>query len=73
MEKEKKKRHKTHRFIVAKKNILKGTKISLKDLAFKRSLKKIKKIEPKDYTKILGKTAKKNIKVDQILSKKNFI
>ena len=70
---EKKKRFKTHRYIVAKKNIFKGTKISIKDLAFKRSLKKIKKMEPKDYRKILGKITKGNIKVDQILSKKNFI
>ena len=37
---EKKKRYRTHRYIVAKNKIFKGIKISIKDIAFKRSIKK---------------------------------
>ena len=70
---EQKKRYKTHRYLVAKSNIFKGEKISLKDIAFKRSLKKIKKIEPKEYKSIVGKVSKKNIKADEILNKNFFI
>ena len=58
---------------MAKSNIFKGEKISLKDIAFKRSLKKIKKIEPKEYKSIVGKVSKKNIKADEILNKNFFI
>lgn len=70
---EQKKRYKTHRYIVARNNIFKGKKISLKDIAFKRSLKKIKKIKPKEYKLIIGKVSKKNIKADEILNKNFFI
>ncbi len=70
---EKKKRYKTHRYIVAKNKIPKGLKISLRDIAFKRSLKKIKKIQPKDYKKIIGKISKTDIKPDEILNKNFFI
>lgn len=69
---EQKKRYKSHRHIVAKNKILKGTKIFIKDLAFKRSLKKVKKMKPKDTNKIIGKIAKKDIKPDAILKKSLF-
>ena len=69
---EKKKRYRTHRYIVAKNKIFKGMKISIKDIAFKRSIKKIKKIEPKDYKKVIGKTSKVDIDTDIILNKKHF-
>ena len=57
---------------MAKNKILKGTKIFIKDLAFKRSLKKVKKMKPKDTNKIIGKIAKKDIKPDAILKKSLF-
>ena len=69
---EKKKRYRTHRYIVAKNKIFKGIKISIKDIAFKRSIKKIKKIEPKDYKKVIGKISKVDIDTDIILNKKHF-
>ncbi len=69
---EKKKRYRTHRYIVAKNKIFKGIKISIKDIAFKRSIKKIKKIEPKNYKKIIGKISKVDIDTDIILNKKHF-
>ena len=69
---EQKKRYKTHRYIVAKHSISKGKKIFLKDIVFKRSLKKTQKIKPKNYKKIIGKVLKKNIKTDEILNKKLF-
>ena len=69
---EKKKRYKTHRYIVAKNKIFKGKKILLKDIAFKRSIKKIKKIKPNEYKKVVGKIAKFDIKIDKILNK-NFL
>ena len=69
---EKKKRYRTHRYIVAKNKIFKGMKISIKDIAFKRSIKKIKKIEPKDYKKVIGKISKVDIDTDIILNKKHF-
>jgi len=69
---EKKKRYKTHRYIVAKNKISKGLKISLRDIAFKRSVKKIKKIQPKDYKQIIGKISKVDINPDDILSKSFF-
>ena len=57
---------------MARNNIFKGKKISLKDIAFKRSLKKIKKMKPKEYKLIIGKVSKKNIKADEILNKNFF-
>ena len=69
---EQKKRYKTHRYIVAKSNISKGKKIYLKDIAFKRSLKKTQKMKPKNYKMIIGKVLKKNIKAEEILNKKLF-
>ncbi len=69
---EQKKRYKSQRFIVAKRKILKGTKISIKDLAFKRSLKKVNKIKPKDYKKIINRVTKIDIKRDAILKKSFF-
>ena len=69
---EQKKRYKTHRYLVAKRNISKGKKIYLKDIAFKRSLKKTQKIKPKNYKTIIGKVLKKDIKADEILNKKLF-
>ena len=69
---EKKKRYRTHRYIVAKNKIFKGIQISIKDIAFKRSIKKIKKIEPKNYKKIIGKISKVDIDTDIILNKKHF-
>ena len=50
----------------------KGLKISLRDIAFKRSVKKIKKIQPKDYKQIIGKISKVDINPDDILSKSFF-
>ena len=69
---EQKKRYKTHRYLVAKSNISKGKKIYLKDIAFKRSLKKTQKIKPKNYKMIIGKVLKKDIKAEEILNKKLF-
>tara|TARA_B110001452_G_scaffold214468_1_gene185401 strand:+ start:774 stop:1796 length:1023 start_codon:yes stop_codon:yes gene_type:complete len=69
---EKKKRYRTHRYIVAKNKIFKGIKISIEDIAFKRSIKKIKKIKPKDYKKVIGKISKVDIDPDVILNKKHF-
>lgn len=69
---EQKKRYKTHRYIVAKSDIPKGKRINLNDLSFKRSLKKIRKIEPKNFKKFIGKISKKKIKADEILNRKFF-
>lgn len=60
-----------HRYLVAKKDILRGERISLSSIGIKR-LFKYKKgaLEPKFLNTIKGKTAKKNIYSDQQLSLK---
>ena len=52
--------------IIAGRNIIKGQKIKLEDLEYKKSKSGIKAY---NYKKILGKKLKKNIKKGEILKK----
>jgi sialic acid synthase SpsE len=52
---------KIYRYIFARRNLISGQKLKLEDLVYKRSNLNFKKIEPKDYKKIVNKILKKNI------------
>ncbi len=61
-----------HRFIVAKKNILKGEVLSLKNVGLKRTSDKSKGINLKYFDKIIGKICKQKIKKDHKIQTKHL-
>lgn len=67
--KEKSPIYKMSKTIVASRNLTKGTIIKLNDLSFKSPGKGFK---PYEYSKIVGKKIKKDIKTDELFSKKHF-
>lgn len=60
--------YKMGKSLVASKNLLKGSKIELKDIAFKSPADGLK---PYEYRKILNKTLRKNINKDQPILEKH--
>ena len=68
-----KKEYKIRRFfrrtIVSRRLIKKGEKIKFDDFNFQRTNEKGKRLNPKDYFKIIGKKTKRNILPNKIISK----
>ena len=68
-----KKEYKLRRFfrrtIVSRRLIKKGEKIKFDDFNFQRTNEKGKRLNPKDYFKIIGKKTKKNILPNKLISK----
>ena len=68
-----KKEYKIRRFfrrtIVSRRLIKKGVKINFDDFNFQRTNEKGKRLNPKDYFKIIGKKTKRNILPNKIISK----
>ncbi len=62
-----------HRFIVAKKNIKIGEKLTINNIGLKRTLDKSKGIDIKLYDKIIGKIARQNIKKNFKIKNKHLI
>jgi len=71
--KEKTERKYRHRYLVAKRDIIKGEKININNIAFKR-LKSFKKfaLKPKIFFLIRNKKVKKNIKKNQVIKRENI-
>ena len=64
-------RSKNYRSILASENIKKGEKLTISNIALKRSLSYQSSLSSKHFYKIIGKKAKKNIREDEkILFKK---
>ena len=58
-------RNKYFRGILAIKNISKNEKLTISNIALKRSLNNNTSLNPKYFPKILGRRANKNIKIDE--------
>ena len=71
-----KKEYKTRKFfrrtLVSKRLIIKGKKLKFDDLNFQRTNLKGKRLNPNDYSKLIGKKAKKNISPNKLILKNLF-